>query len=77
MSRTPASKTQIRAMALLGMTPNSDYERAAAAISARLGYGVSEIPAGHSWRSVAKLSDADYLALLGTEAPAIEDIDRD
>lgn len=70
--QTPISKTQIRAMALLGIEPGHCYACAAEALTAKLGYGMSEIPVGHTWRTIAKLSDADYLALL--TAPV--DLDR-
>ena len=59
----PVSKTQKRAMKLAGLVKCDDYATAAKSLeSARLpGDG---IPAGQTWRTIAKLSDSELLTLL-------------
>lgn len=64
-STTPASKSQIRAAALLNISIDArDYTSAGAALEAA-GVRADGIPAGQTWRSAAKLADADLLAALG------------
>jgi len=70
MSKTPISKSQQRAMRLLGLTAVDSYDAAAAAMeSARAypGYERDGVPVGHTWRTAAKLSDAQLLEALGIE----------
>lgn len=68
---TPTSKSQIRAMKLAGLMSVEGYEAAAAALESA-GFIRDGIPAGQTWRSAAKLSDADLIAGI----KASERIDR-
>lgn len=61
MSKTPISKSQKRAMNLLGLTMADGYHATAAVLEAA-GYYRDGIPARHTWRTAAKLSDADLIA---------------
>jgi hypothetical protein len=58
---TPISKTQKRAMSLLNLTPVSGYQAAAEALETA-GYRPDGIPQGMTWRTAAKLSDAELIA---------------
>lgn len=57
----PISKSQKRAMDLLGFAPVSTYAEAAAVLEAA-DYSRDGIPVNMTWRQAAKLSDADLLA---------------
>jgi hypothetical protein len=78
---TPVSKSQKRAMSLLGITEPNYYADAAKALEAKRVEG-DGIPAGHSWRTAAKLTDAELLAELAAtevmrdEQRSAEPIDR-
>jgi len=61
MSKTPISKSQKRAMELLGLASVDGYSEAASALEAAGCYR-DGIPAGQTWRTAAKLSDADLVA---------------
>ena len=61
MSKTPISKSQKRAMELLGLASVDGYSEAASALEAA-GCCRDGIPAGQTWRTAAKLSDADLVA---------------
>ena len=61
MSKTPVSKSQMRAMVLLSLVPVDVYEAAAAALEAVDCYR-DGVPAGMTWRAAAKISDSDLLA---------------
>ena len=70
MSKTPISKSQQRAMRLLGLTAVDSYDDAAAALEnarAYPGYERDGVPAGHTWRTAAKLTDAELIEALGVE----------
>ena len=60
MSKTPISKSQKRAMDLLGLASVDGYSEAASALEAARCYR-DGIPAGQTWRTAAKLSDADLV----------------
>lgn len=83
MSQTPASKSQIRAASLCSVKIDyTDYTAAGAALEAA-GINSAGLPAGHTWRSAAKLSDADLLSALrassnvtGQGASALADRER-
>jgi hypothetical protein len=69
-TNTPVSESQKRAMALLNVTLTETpcYARAAAALEAKgLGVDGSGIPAGHTWRTAKKLTDAELLSALHVE----------
>ena len=66
MSTTPISKSQTRALALVGIPQVDEYRQAAQALEAA-GYQPDGIPAGQTWRSAAKLNDAELLAGLKRE----------
>jgi hypothetical protein len=67
-SQTPASKSQIRAAALLSLSIDRyDYTAAGAALEAA-GVRADAIPAGLTWRTAGKLSDAELLVALGASA---------
>jgi len=71
---TPTSKSQQRAMRLLGLTAVESYEAAAAVLeNARVypGYEPDGVPVGHTWRTAAKLTDAQLLEALGVEREEI------
>ncbi len=65
---TPTSKSQIRAAKLAGITVNDSYADAKKALEAA-GLEGDGIPAGYTWRTAAKLSDADLLAKLAKSEP--------
>jgi len=58
---TPISKSQKRAMELAGLAPVDGYNAAATALEAA-SYYRDGLPAGQTWRTAAKLSDAALLA---------------
>jgi len=74
---TPISKSQKRALALLGLAPTSDYQVAAKTLD-NAGYLPQGIPGGHTWRTAAKLSDAELIAGIKVDYEALADsvIDR-
>jgi hypothetical protein len=57
----PASKSQTRLLKLINATVSDDYATNAITLE-KAGFIASGIPAEHTWRSVAKLSDSDLLA---------------
>jgi len=59
MSKTPISKTQIRALASLGIPAVDGYKEAGALLEAATA-PFDGIPAGHNWRSAGKLNDQDF-----------------
>lgn len=61
MKNTPTSKSQTRAMSLLGLAVGDSYEAAALALE-NAGYRRDGIPAGQTWRSAAKMTNNDLLA---------------
>lgn len=61
MSKTPISKSQKRAMDLLSLAPVDGYQEAAKALEA-IGCWADGIPQGQTWRTAAKLVDAELLA---------------
>ena len=61
MSKTPISKIQTRAMRLLGLPAVDGYDAAATSLEAAGCYR-DGVPMGQTWRTAAKLSDADLLA---------------
>ena len=74
MSTTPISKSQARAMRLLGLTAVDSYDAAATVLeSARAypGYERDGVPVGYTWRTAAKLTDAQLLQALGVEREEI------
>jgi hypothetical protein len=74
---TPISKSQERAMKLAGLSPVRTYEEAKTALEAA-GYSETGIPAGETWRTAAKISDAALLTAITLPADRFEDtsIDR-
>lgn len=68
MSQTPASKTQIRLMTLVTLPISDDYHvNAEQLVAAEL--PASAMPLGATWRTCAKMSDADFLAGCGARVP--------
>jgi len=68
MAITPISKSQQRAMRLLGLTAVESYDAAATALEnarAYPGYERDGVPVGYTWRTAAKLTDAQLLKALG------------
>ena len=61
MSKTPISKSQKRAMSLLGLAQVDGYDAAATSLEAVDCYR-DGVPMGQTWRTAAKLNDADLLA---------------
>lgn len=61
MTKTPISKSQKRALDLLGLASVDGYNEAASALEAAGCYR-DGIPAGQTWRTSAKLSGADLIA---------------
>jgi hypothetical protein len=59
--KAPISKSQTRAMKLAGLASVDSYEVAAVALETA-GYRKDGIPQGQTWRTAAKLSDADLIA---------------
>ncbi|TAN00952.1 MAG: hypothetical protein EPN45_13550 [Rhizobiaceae bacterium] len=63
-SITPMSKSQKRALSLLlSSSEKNSYESAATALE-DAGYRPTGLPAGHDWRSAAKLADEVLVDLL-------------
>jgi hypothetical protein len=60
---TPISKSQTRAMKLAGLATVDTYEAAASALEAAR-YRKDGIPMGQTWRTAAKLSDADLMSAI-------------
>jgi len=56
-----ASKSQKRLAGLVGVAGYQCYADATRSLEAA-GYAGSAVPAGHSWRSAAKLNDAELVA---------------
>jgi hypothetical protein len=66
---TPASKQQRRVARLLGLEIEDSYDYAGKAL-ALAGVSADGIPYGHTWRTAAKLSDAELLvSFLPVEQP--------
>ena len=57
----PTSKSQDRACGLLGLTHDGTYASAARALDT-LFVSSDGLPADHTWRSAAKLGDAELVA---------------
>jgi hypothetical protein len=57
---TPISKSQTRVMKLIGLGAVDGYQAAATALEAAR-YRRDGIPQGQTWRTAAKLSDADLM----------------
>jgi len=72
-----ASKSQKRLAGLVGVAGFQCYADATRSLEAA-GYAGSAVPAGHSWRSAAKLNDAEIVAactlevMTGREQFAVE-----
>ena len=66
MATTMASKAQSRAMRLLSIESDGTYEHTSGVLAAA-GYPADGVPSQHTWRSAAKLSDTDLVALLRAE----------
>jgi len=64
MAELKASATQERVCGLYGLKHNGTYAHAAAVLEAA-GLPKDGCPAGHTWRSVKKLSDDELKNLLG------------
>ena len=64
MAETPSSKSQNRTMRLYSLTSDGTYMHAASVLQAS-GLPADGLPAGHTWRSAGKLSDAELRGLLG------------
>lgn len=72
MKDTPVSKTQIRALRLLGLGQAETYSEAADRLEAN-GFSRDGMPLDHTWRTTAKLSDAELIHLLKIDREARED----
>ena len=69
---TPSSKSQNRAIKILGLTVTDSYQVAAETLG-NAGYRKDGIPQGHNWRTAAKLSDADLIAGITIDFDALAD----
>ena len=74
MSNTPTSKSQTRAIAILGLGASDSYQSAASTLE-NAGYRPDGIPQGHTWRAAAKLSDADLIAGLTIDYSVYERVE--
>jgi hypothetical protein len=73
---TPISKSQKRALTLVGLAPAATYDAAATALDAA-NFRRDGIPTGHTWRSAAKLSDAELLAGITLDPRRFDDMTGD
>jgi len=73
MADTPISKSQARALVVLGLSSASDYNSAASALE-NAGFPSDGVPAGHNWRTAKKLNDDELLQLLNSSKSA-NDVD--
>lgn len=64
--KTSASKTQIRVLNLLSLRVSDDYDENAKTLE-NISLPRDAMPRGETWRSVAKLSDAELLAKLSVK----------
>lgn len=69
---TPTSKSQIRAMKLMGIQAADSYQSAAAALEAAF-CRPDGIPQGCTWRTAAALSDAELIAGIKVDYEAMAD----
>jgi hypothetical protein len=67
MAETPISATQSRVVALLGLETDGSYAHASHVLAAA-GLPSDGVPSGHTWRTVKKLSDDAFRALLTPDA---------
>lgn len=72
--KTPISKSQARLMTLAGITSDDNYSAACEALI-EAGFSGSGVPAGGTWRTAAKLTDAELIASTrrSTETPDVAD----
>lgn len=73
---TPASKSQLRLARLANVEIRSEYAEMAQAFEAAGFYG-DGIPPYNTWRTAAKLSDAELLASCKIDYAAIADSEID
>jgi hypothetical protein len=66
---TPISKTQKRAMGILGIALADSYEAAGAALESA-GCKRDAIPAGKTWRDAAKMTDDALIAAIAESGEA-------
>lgn len=69
---TPVSKSQARALRILGLAATDSYKVAATSLE-NAGYRPDGIPQGHTYRTAAKLSDADLTAGITIDYAAMAD----
>jgi hypothetical protein len=69
---TPISKSQTRAIKLVGLGAVDGYQAAATALETA-GYRKDGIPQGHNWRTAASLTDADLIAGITIDFDALAD----
>jgi hypothetical protein len=67
MAETPISATQKRVAELLSLDTDGTYVHASHVLAAA-GLPSDGVPSGHTWRSVKKLSDAEFRTLLTPDA---------
>ena len=70
----PISKSQIRAFRLAGIPLTSSYDLAATILESA-GLMRDGIPAGHTWRSAAKIPDSQLLSAIARPEPLDESSD--
>ena len=72
MSKTPASKSQTRALALAGLPVAAGYYDAATALETA-GLRRDGIPASMTWRDAARIADVELLSAIALPADRYED----
>lgn len=75
MKETPISKSQERAIRLLGLTNAAGYAQAAEVLEVQ-GFRRDGLPINETWRSAAKLSDSELVAKLHDSRSADETEDN-
>lgn len=70
MADLPASKTQMRVANLFNLPTPTSYADASRALE-RAGLPADGLPIGETWRTAAKLTDAELMRKLGGYADAI------
>jgi hypothetical protein len=73
MADTPISKSQVRALIVLGLYASSDYNSAASALE-NAGFPADGVPCGHTWRTAKKLNDDQLRQVLNASRSA-NDVD--
>ena len=71
MKETPISKSQERAIRLLGLANAAGYAQAAEILEAQ-GFRRDGLPMNETWRSAAKLSDQELVVKLNNDRTSSE-----